>query len=401
MGVKSAFAVAARATVLVSVAFGLSACLQGPPRNGVPQALAPSLAQVSGYPLDIRIWGDSQAAFPPERLAQLRQQRIAAARSDPRIKPNEITALTLSGGGSSGAFGAGILSGWSETGTRPQFDVVTGISTGSLIAPFAFLGPAYDKQLTEAFTTVSDKDIFERVGLRGVIDTGAFTSNEPLQKMLDKYITEDVINQVAREFRKGRRLLVGTTNLDADRPVIWNMGAIAASGRPDRSKLFKQVILASTSIPGVFPPQYFQVTDSGKQYEEMHVDGGVTTEVFLMPAGLSVRDRSLGLKKARLYVIRNGRTTPQFKVVKANLPAIAGSAIGSLIDTQAVGDLYRLYTVSRRDGIDYNVIDIPDTFTVESKSPFDNHFMRELYKTGYDMGRAGIKWQKYPPGFVE
>src|SRR5262249_33880846 len=140
MGVRTAFAVAARATVLVCVAFGLSACLQGPPRNGVPQALAPKLGQVSGYPLAIRIWGDSQAAFPPERLALLRQQRVAASKIDPRIKPNELNALTLSGGGSSGAFGAGILTGWSETGTRPQFDVVTGISTGSLIAPFAFLG---------------------------------------------------------------------------------------------------------------------------------------------------------------------------------------------------------------------------------------------------------------------
>jgi predicted patatin/cPLA2 family phospholipase len=401
MGTRTGFAVAARVTVLSFVAFGLSACLQGPPRNAVPQALAPGLAQVSGYPLDIRIWGDSAAAFPPERLVQLHQERVAAARTDPAIKPDEITALTLSGGGSSGAFGAGILSGWTERGTRPKFDIVTGISTGSLIAPFAFLGPAYDKQLTEAFTTVSDKDIFERVGIRTIVNTGAFTSNEPLQKMLDKYITDDVIDQVAREYKKGRRLLVGTTNLDADRPVIWNMGAIAASGRPDRSKLFKQVILASTSIPGVFPPQHFHVTDEGKNFEEMHVDGGVTTEVFLMPAGLSVRHSPLGLKRARLYVIRNGRTTPEFKVVKANLPAIAGKAIGSLIDTQAVGDLYRLYAVARRDGIDYNVIDIPETFNVPSNSPFDNNFMRALYKTGYEMGRSGITWQKFPPGFVE
>jgi predicted patatin/cPLA2 family phospholipase len=391
-----------RAVVVAAVGFSLSACLQGPPRNGAPEAVAPELAQVNGYPLDIRVWGDSAAAFPQERLAQLRAQRIAAARNDPTIKVNEINALTLSGGGSSGAFGAGILTGWTESGKRPQFDVVTGISTGALIAPFAFLGPAYDKQLTEAFTTISDKDIFERVGIGGVINTAAFTSNAPLQKMLDKYLPEEVIDQIAAEYGKGRRLLVGTTNLDADRPVIWNMGAIAASGRPDRSKLFKQVILASTSIPGAFPPQHFEVTADGKSFDEMHVDGGVTTEVFLMPAGLSLRKDPHGrMLKARLYVIRNGRTTPEFSVVKANLPAIAGKAIGSLIDTQAVGDLYRLYAISKRDGIDYNVIEIPPTFTVKAQSPFDNFFMRELYKTGYEMGRAGIAWQKYPPGFVE
>lgn len=167
--------------------------------------------------------------------------------------------------------------------------------------------------------------------------------------MLDKYLTEDVIDRIAVEYGKGRRLLVGTTNLDADRPVIWNMGAIAASGRPDRSKLFKQVILASTSIPGAFPPQYFEVTADGKRFDEMHVDGGVTTEVFLMPAGLSLRKDPHGRwLKARLYVIRNGRTSPMFGVVKATLPAIAGKAIGSLIGTQAVGDLYCLYAISQR-----------------------------------------------------
>lgn len=401
-GVASGVAVLSRAVGATFIAIGLTACLQGPPRNGAPEAIGPELAQVSGYPIDIRVWGDSVAAFPKERLAQLRAQRLAAAKTDPNIKVNELNALTLSGGGSSGAFGAGVLVGWTEAGTRPQFDVVTGISTGALIAPFAFLGPAYDKQLTEAFTTISDKDIFERVGLRGVIDTGAFTSNAPLQKMLDKYLPEDVIDRIAVEYGKGRRLLIGTTNLDADRPVIWNMGAIAASGRPDRSKLFKQVILASTSIPGAFPPQHFQVNSDGKSFEEMHVDGGVTTEVFLMPAGLSLRNpqgRALG--KARLYVIRNGRTSPEFSVVKANLPSIAGKAIGSLIDTQAVGDLYRLYVVAKRDGIDYNVVEIPPSFKVKSKSPFDNFYMRELYKTGHEMGRAGIVWQKYPPGFVE
>jgi predicted patatin/cPLA2 family phospholipase len=377
---------------------GLSGCLEGAPRNGVPQDLK-FMPQVAGYPLEIRIWGDSMLAMPKERLLELREQRLRAARADPEMNPREINALTISGGGSSGAFGAGILTGWSETGTRPKFDVVTGISTGALIAPFAFLGSQYDDELTEAFTTVSDADIYKRIGIRDIISTAAFTSNEPLRKMLDKYITDEVIAQVAAEFGKGRRLLIGTTNLDADRPVIWNMGAIASSNRPDKAKLFKEVVLASTSIPGVFPPIHFPVTADGKNFEEMHVDGGVTTEVFLMPAGMSVR--SLGLAtRSRLYVIRNGRTTPEYSVTKASLPAIAGKAIGSLIDTQAVGDLYRLYAISQRDGIDYNVTEIPPTFTITAQSPFDNKFMRGLYATGYEMGRKGVVWQKYPPGFL-
>jgi hypothetical protein len=397
-------AVSARALALGLAGMALSGCLSGAPRNAVPQAPGLMPPQVSGYPLEIRIWGDSLASMPPERLAELRRQRLEAAKADPTINRREINALTLSGGGSSGAFGAGILTGWSETGTRPRFDIVTGISTGALIAPFAFLGSKYDGELTEAFTTVSDKDIYKRNAIRDIISQAAFTSNEPLRKMLDKYITDQVIAEVAVEFGKGRRLLIGTTNLDADRPVIWNMGAIASSSRPDKAKLFKEVILASTSIPGVFPPIHFDVNENGKGYEEMHVDGGVTTEVFLMPAGLSLRkiDRRLGFGiKSRLYVIRNGRTTPEYSVTEATLPAIAGKAIGSLIDTQAVGDLYRLYAIAQRDGIDYNVIDIPESFTVKSESPFDNKFMRALYDTGYQMGRGGIQWKKYPPGFLE
>lgn len=381
-------------------AMQLSGCLVVDQRSNVPQEVTPGsrIAQVVGYPYDIRVWGDTQMPFPPKRLKEFQEQRLRAAKADPSLNPGEINALTLSGGGSSGAFGAGILSGWSKTGTRPKFDVVTGISTGALIAPFAFLGPDYDDELTEAFTTVSDDDIFKFTGLRGVLRTASVTSNEPLRKMLGKYITEEVVNKVAIEYSKGRRLLIGTTNLDADRPVIWNMGGIAASGRPDRVQLFREVIIASTSIPGVFPPIYFDVSGDGRKYHEMHVDGGVTTEVFLMPAGMSLKGS--GVKaRPRLYVIRNGRTLPEYSVTEASLPAIAGKAIGSLIDTQAVGDLYRLYAIAQRDGIDYNVVDIPATFTVKSESVFDNKFMRALYKVGYDMGAAGVKWQKLPPGF--
>ena len=198
-----------------------------------------------------------------------------------------------------------------------------------------------------------------------------------------------MLDQVARESAKGRRLFIGTTNLDADRAVIWDMGAIAASNRPDRLKLFKQVILASTSIPGIFPPVHVEVTAAGKTYDEMHVDGGTTMEVFLMPAGLTLGEinRTFHTRvKARLYIIRNGRTTPEPSIVKATLPGIAEKAVSSLIKTQGIGDLYRLYAIAKRDGIDYNFIDIPTDFTVEAKSPFDNKFMRALYETGYRDG---------------
>ena len=377
----------------------LTACIAYP-RAGVPVNRM-ATAQVSGYPGDIRDWGDSYASFPAERLVLFRNQRVKAAKTDPSIKLRELSALTLSGGGSSGAFGAGILAGWTKAGTRPRFDIVTGISAGALIAPFAFLGPAYDDQLNQGLKKISDKSIYTKNSIFGVFSSASFTSNAPLAKMLDQRITEDMLDKIAEESGKGRRLFIGTTNLDADRAVIWDMGAIAGSTRPDRLELFKQIVLASTSIPGVFPPVEMKVTAGGKTYQEMHVDGGTSNEVFLMPAGLSLRELNQAFHvpvKVRLYIIRNGRTTPEPSIVKATLPDIAEKAVSSLIKTQGIGDLYRLYAIAKRDGIDYNYIDIPIDFAAEEKSPFDNSYMRALYDQGYEMGRKGVPWKKAPPG---
>lgn len=389
------------------IALGLCAsqlmgCIAAVPRDSVPQQLA-SAAEPPGYERDIRLWGDSYASYPAARLVRFHDERLKASKADPSINVRALNALTLSGGGSSGAFGAGILAGWAKAGTRPKFDIVTGISAGALIAPFAFLGPAYDDELKTGFTEVSDANIYTRHSLLGALSSGSFTSNAPLAKMLDEHITDAMLAKIAAEYSKGRRLFVGTTNLDADRAVIWDMGAIAASGRPDRRKLFNQVILASTSIPGIFPPVDLEVTAAGKTYHEMHVDGGTANEVFLMPAGLTLGqlDKTFHAKvKARLYVIRNGRTTPEYSSVKATLPDVGEKALSSLIKTQAIGDLYRLYAIAERDGIDFNAIDIPADFTVEAKSPFDKAFMRALYAKGYEMGHDGVPWKKAPPGFM-
>ena len=378
-----------------------SACVAAFPRDSVPQQYA-STAEVPGYRHDIRVWGDTYSSYPNQRLVRLRDERLKASKTDPSINMRELNALTLSGGGSSGAFGAGIVVGWTKAGTRPKFDIVTGISAGALIAPFAFLGPAYDDELTAAFTTVTDTNIYIKRGLLAALSDGSFASNAPLAKLLDAHVTDRMLDEIAREYSKGRRLFVGTSNLDADRAVFWDMGAIAASGRPDRKQLFKEVILASTSIPGIFPPVYLRVTADGKTYHEMHVDGGTTNEVFLMPAGLTLGEIEKTFHtrvKAHLYVIRNGRTTPEYSSVKTSLPSIAEKAVSSLIKTQGIGDLYRLYAIAKRDGIDYNYIDIPADFTFEPKTPFDNKFMQGLYQTGYDMSRSGVPWKKAPPGF--
>ncbi|MDA1215075.1 MAG: patatin family protein, partial [Planctomycetota bacterium] len=207
------------------------------------------------------------------------------------------------------------------------------------------------------------------------------------------------------EHQKGRRLLIGTTNIDAERPVIWDMGAIASSGMPDRKKLFQDVLIASAAIPGVFPPVRLSVTADGHKYEELHVDGGTSNQVFLIPAGFSLRDADDRMNfdgiSRKLYIIRNGRTTPEYSVVKASMISLAGKSISTLTKNQGIGDLYRLYAISQRDHIDYNYIDIPSDFKMTETVPFDPLYMRGLYRRGYEMAQLEIPWAKVPPGFAD
>ena len=191
------------------------------------------------------------------------------------ISNQEHNYLAISGGGAKGAYGAGVLVGWTERGTRPQFAIVTGVSTGALIAPFAFLGPEYDQQLKEVYTTLGTKEVL-KVGniFRSLANDGLMDAS-PLTETLTNYINEEMIKKIATEYRKGRRLLIGTTNLDAGRQVIWNIGLIADSGHPDSAVLIRDILRASASIPGTFPPVYFSVEANGKSYDEMHVDGAL------------------------------------------------------------------------------------------------------------------------------
>jgi predicted acylesterase/phospholipase RssA len=233
----------------------------------------------------------------------------------------------------------------------------------------------------------------------GAADSLADT--KPLQALVAKYMTAAMLKEIAAEHKKGRILMIGTTNLDAQRSVIWDIGAIAESGHPDSLELVRKIILASASIPGAFPPIDISVTADGKQYKEMHVDGGVTRQVFLYPPGFSTRDvdKALGWKiNRRVYIIRNAKIDPEFAVTKDQLLPIASRSISTLIKTQGIGDLYQIHTTARRDGIDYNLAYIPKDFTVVAKDAFDKAYMNALYDLGYSLGRAGYGWHKMPPG---
>lgn len=352
----------------------------------------------------IRYWGDSELKKLDQAIAERREQLAQAAKTDPTINLKHADYLAISGGGSNGAYGAGLLVGWTAKGNRPRFEVVTGISTGSLSAPFAFLGPAYDAQLTKIYTDIDTKDVLTKKGpLQGLFGE-SMADNAPLKKLVAHYVTPQLLDAIAAERAKGRRLFVGTTNIDAQRPVVWDMTAIAASESPEKLALFRNVLVASAAIPGVFPPEMIKVTAEGHLFEEMHVDGGTATQVFLMPTGNSLRDvdKALGHARTRsVYIIRNGTFAPKYKKTEASTLAIAARSIDTLILNQGIGDIYRMYAQSERDHTDFNVASIPTDFSAPNKSAFDPVYMRALYQEGYKEILAGKAWQKVPPGYRE
>jgi hypothetical protein len=312
--------------------------------------------------------------------------------------------LAISGGGENGAYGAGLLVGWTATGTRPTFKLVTGVSTGALTAPFAFLGPAYDRQLQEVYTTLSGKDVMQPRGYLAVLLQDAISDNTPLRRTIAKYVDHAMVDAIAAEDAKGRVLLVATTNLDARRPIIWNITKIAASGHPRALELIRDVLVASAAIPGAFPPVMIDVEVNGKKHQEMHVDGGATAQVFVLPPSLGRSTAQLSAqqreRQRRVYVIRNARLDPDWAQVERATFSILGRTVTSLIQTQGVGDLYRIYLSAQRDGIDFNLAYIPETFTTQLNEPFETAYMRELFELGYERAVKGYQWAKVPPGYT-
>jgi len=390
--------------LLAAVAsLGVSAC--GPLERF--DAVPVDAAEAAAIPnmRDIRFWGDGD----PAELAKLVERGAAALEREKAylastghtgpLPPAHF--LALSGGGENGAFGAGLLVGWSAAGTRPVFKGVTGISTGALTAPFAFLGSAYDDRLRAVYTTISAKDVLESRGLLGLFQD-AMADNAPLRATVAKYFDQAMLDAIGEEDKKGRILLIGTTNLDAMRPVIWSIGAIANSGQPDRLKLVQDILVASAAIPGAFPPTMIDVKAGGTSYQEMHVDGGATAQVFVYPPSLDLHasDEATGFTRERhLYVVRNARLDPNWAQVERSTMSIAGRAITSLIQTQGLGDLYRIYLTAKRDNFDFNLAYIPKSFTTPLAEPFENAYMQELFQLGYDMAVKGYPWEKAPPGF--
>jgi len=395
----SVFKKPANSWVTVALLLTLTGCASTPERQPLPPEYTLK-AVIPGIP-DARFWGDEWPTFAAERFETFTVADFQREFDAVYDRPHNY--LAISGGGANGAFGAGLLVGWTATGERPEFSMVTGVSTGALTAPFAFLGPDYDAEMKEVYTSTTTHDIATK---RNVLDAAfgdSMTDTAPLKKLIAKYIDAEMINAIAREHKRGRRLFVGTVNLDAARSVIWNIGAIAASDYPQKTELIRELLRASAAIPVAFPPVFISVEAEGKQYDEMHVDGGTGSQVFVYPAAADWRLITEKLKvkgKPQVYVIRNSFLDPDYQGMKRNVLPIASRTIDSLIRTQGVGDLYQIYALCRRDGNDFNLAYIPSDFTEKPTEGFDPVYMKKLFARGYQMALQGYPWDKAPPGFI-
>ena len=392
-----------RIAVAAVVASGLLAtgCSSLTRLPAVPAEMT-SRAEIPGIP-NCRYWLDIDLEHFLQDAAELRRREHAVliangGSADPQ---SPVNLLAISGGGDGGAFSSGILAGWTASGTRPKFLMVTGISAGALVAPFAFLGSEYDDVIRNVSTSIGLEDVIrERFALSGLFGDG-MASIEPLARLVERYVTADMLAAIAREYANGRLLLIGTTDLDSGRQVTWNMGAIAASGAPGSLALFRKIMVASSSVPGVVSPVMFDVIVDGKAYQEMHVDGGVVTQVFLYPAmTLSGLQRITGVPlthKIHGYVIRNGRIDPEWRSTERKTLDIGMRAISSLVQFQGINDLYRLAGTARQDKLDFNVTYIGADFHYPHSGEFDREYMKQLFAYGYRLGETGDAWHKRLP----
>jgi hypothetical protein len=389
--------------VLMPCFLSLSGCAHL--RHSVPEDLTDKIT-IAGMPNVCSYIDNPNISFMNQSLVDSFKEEGKADYIVNGVK--NYPALIISGGVSNSAYGVGILKGWSKEGSRPVFKIVTGVSSGGIVAIFAFLGKDYDDQLEELFTSISTKDIVKQKNMfLSLLFGDSLMSSRPLAKRIEKVIDEKMLAKIAEEHKKGRRLYIGTTDLDAQKFVIWDMGAIAAIGGGDSAKMFRNIVLASCALPVLAPPVYFPVKADGKNYEEMHSDGAATMGIFYIYQLLESMECASnacvidpGKFRSRLYILCCSNIAAHSQQVKDNLVAIASRALDTYGSAKMVGETYRIYTFAKEKDWDYNLAYIPDDFRPGQKEMFDKQEMRKLFKRGYEDATVGYKWHKTPPGLV-
>lgn len=379
-------------------AAGALGCRTATPPTPAAAGIAPAeLVDPHGY-------GDSPA-LPVARDLFRAGERIRHAQR-PAVPPAKKACLALSGGGAYGAYQAGILVGWSELGTRPAFDSVTGVSTGALVATLAFLGPDYDAELRRVYTTLRTEDIYtKKKGLKALLSE-SLADNAPLRGQIARVLTPDTVARLAAEHRKGRRLYVGTTDLDGRRPVVWDVGAIAARHGGAACECVTNLLLASAAIPAFFPPVEVPVEVDGRPFVERHVDGGVTMNVFFrppqVPPELRLRPPAEFLFDSDMYIIVAGKLYADAEPVKASTLKIAAGSVSTLIYAETRAELINMYTAAMVAGMNYRLAAIPPGFPAPASSTtFHPEEMARMFEEGRRQVRAGTAWRDCPPGTLQ
>lgn len=394
--------------VLLTPLLLLASCADISRHPAPPNATPPTFEgfdKIRYYPLDSR-----------EGQEEWREWTVTIADSYKNESPDNYVVgadgivtysyLAISGGGSDGAFGAGLLNGWSKSGTRPKFKIVTGVSTGSLLAPFAFLGPEYDDEMKKAYTTISADNVMVTHDLLSILWSESLSDNAPFREMVAHYVTPQLLDAIAKEHAKGRALFVLTTDLDREQPVIWDMGEIASSSSAQRVHLFREVLIASASVPTMFPPVMLKVKVNGQTRDEMHVDGGIFMQAFFVGSNA---DMKAMVRQAHpewdkdsvhsLYIVRNSFVTPNARPVKRSLGDISSRSISGLLKVSGINDLYRMYVGVVGNEFEMRYVAIPADYVPTTTEQFNRTEMIRLYAVGEHLGQNGIPWRRLPPGY--
>ncbi len=313
------------------------------------------------------------------------------------VSGDQLNILALSGGGANGAFGAGILIGLEESGQLKDYSIVTGISAGALMAPFVFIGGDAFSKMKEVMLNINDKSVLGKKNFLNTVFKDAFTDGEHLYQFIAEAFPEPMIEQIATQHRSGKRLFIGTTHFDSGELVIWNVGAIANSDMPNKSELIYKVLAASASIPGVFPPQFINVEHEGVIFEELHVDGGLATQVFFNPSNFDYQQisDSLGLETSpQLDIIRNGSLKAPYHSLRDKGLDLVAKSVSSLTLAQTRGDLYRMKYICEINNIDmqFTYMEQDFSYAKRTKDMFDEHYLLTIYKYGYHKATRGKPW---------
>lgn len=357
------------------------------PRRPPPPALINFAAPV-GFNVDVRLLSVNRRRYVQELPGLVADIKRAA-------DGKTVNVLVLSGGGSYGAFGAGVLVGLSRAHTRPQFDLVTGVSAGALLAPFAFLGPAWDAQLRKVFTSGALESLQRSPKLdlfKAMLFPKGVASHDPLARLVDRFISNAMISAVARQAATGRQLWVATTDLDDQETMFWNMSAIAERGGRAADTLFRKILVASASIPGMFPPVLIPVTENGRVYDEMQVDGSVTTPLFIAPVIALTAPAETGLSAANVYVIINGHMGCQPSETPVNILHILEDSFSAQLTYNTREALNEVIALANRDGMHLALATLPDAYPSGSFLDFHRKHLQQLFDYGESCAKRGLLW---------